>query len=183
MVPPQESPISQARSWVTPQPTTRVVPLEIAALISSAAAPSTHPPDTDPAISPPAVARSEAPSGRAAEPHPRVTTARPTGPVAASRSKSFSRSRISVHPLRASQPGREVEQRPDARARQQPVHVRQRGPEPGRLRREPRPLGQGIEPEKTIAGAAERSHLPGEEGGVAALPAVGGEQHHGAAPH
>jgi hypothetical protein len=46
-----------------------------------------HPPETEPAISPSAVAGIEAPSGRGAEPHTLVTTARPTGrPEAASRS-------------------------------------------------------------------------------------------------
>src|SRR5215218_1906610 len=57
---------------------TRSRPASRAARISSAAAPSTQPPDTDPAIRPSSVTSSTAPSGRGAEPNVRTTTARPT---------------------------------------------------------------------------------------------------------
>ena len=80
IVPPQESPISQARSCVTPQLTLCGTPRSIAARISSAAAVSTHPPETEPAIRPSALASRQAPSGRGADPQIWVTTARPTGP-------------------------------------------------------------------------------------------------------
>ena len=79
MVPPQASPTSQARSWLTPKVTSFGTPRSIAPAISVAVAPSTQPPETEPAITPSAVASMEEPSGRGAEPHTLVTTARPTG--------------------------------------------------------------------------------------------------------
>jgi hypothetical protein len=87
MVPPQASPTSQARSWLTPKVTSLGALASMACAISSAVAVSTQPPDTDPAIFPSAVASKQAPSDRGAEPQTLVTTARPNGvPVAANRS-------------------------------------------------------------------------------------------------
>ena len=87
IVPPQASPTSQARSWLTPKVTSLGVPRPIASPISVAVAPSTQPPETEPAIVPSAVASIDEPSGRGAEPHTLVTTARPSGrPWAARRS-------------------------------------------------------------------------------------------------
>ena len=86
-MPPHASPTSQARSSLTPKVTSFGVPRLIASPISPAVAPSTQPPDTEPAMVPSAVARIEAPSGRGADPHTLVTTARPKGrPWAARRS-------------------------------------------------------------------------------------------------
>src|SRR5439155_19375854 len=56
---------------------TRAWPSRRARSISSAAAPSTHPPLTEPAILPSSAQSRTAPSGRGAEPNVRTTTARP----------------------------------------------------------------------------------------------------------
>jgi hypothetical protein len=67
----------------------------MASAISIAVALSTQPPDTDPAMTPSAVAMRHAPSGRGAEPQTPITTARPTRrPDADKQSKSARRSRI-----------------------------------------------------------------------------------------
>jgi hypothetical protein len=79
IVPPHASPTDQAVSSLTPNVTSFGVPRAIASWISATVAPSTQPPETEPAIPPVAVARRQAPSGRGAEPHTLVTTARPTG--------------------------------------------------------------------------------------------------------
>ena len=79
IVPPHASPTSHARSWVTPKVTSLGVPRPMASPISVAVAPSTQPPETEPAIVPSAVASMDEPSGRGAEPQTLVTTARPTG--------------------------------------------------------------------------------------------------------
>jgi hypothetical protein len=85
IVPPQARPTSQARSFVTPNVTSFGVPRPIAAPISEAVALSTQPPETEPAMVPSASASIEEPSGRGAEPHTLVTTARPKGRPAAAR--------------------------------------------------------------------------------------------------
>ena len=56
---------------------TRLWPSLRARSISSAAAPSTQPPLTEPAIRPSSARSRTAPSGRGAEPNVRTTTARP----------------------------------------------------------------------------------------------------------
>jgi hypothetical protein len=105
IVPPQASPTAHASWWLTPNETSLGLPRSMAATISAAVAASTHPPDTDPATRPSLVASIAAPSGRGAEPHTLVTTARPTcrGP-ADRRSYAANRSRMTDAPGALTQP-------------------------------------------------------------------------------
>ena len=77
IVPPQARPTSHACSSLMPYRITRERPSLRARSISSAAAPSTQPPLTEPAIRPSSASRRTAPSGRGADPNVRITTARP----------------------------------------------------------------------------------------------------------
>jgi hypothetical protein len=77
MVPPRAGPPPTRSSLPESDQLRR--PRPIASPISTTVAPSTHPPDTEPAITPRLSRSSKDPSGRGADPHALVTTARPSG--------------------------------------------------------------------------------------------------------
>jgi cytoskeletal protein RodZ len=75
MRPPQASPTAKASSSETPNSSIWGVPVPTASIASTTTAPSTQPPETEPAISPSPEIASWLPTGRGAEPQVSTTVA------------------------------------------------------------------------------------------------------------
>src|SRR5579875_2287208 len=174
MVPPQVRPTANASSSEYPKLHRRGVPVSNTSRAAVTTAPSTHPPDTDPATSPSSLTAMAAPGPRGPEPTTSTTRASATlRPWARHRSMS---SRMSFMPTSSCSGRQDLQQgleRGHVVPRQELVDVRQ-----GRrhAQRQRLVVGVGlqwIDPDVLVHHPVEPGHLGPELVGVPPVPAVG----------
>src|SRR5438128_4563179 len=143
---------------------------------SCTTAPSTHPPETDPATSPASFTAIVAPGSRGLDPSIPTTRAIATRwPAVRHRSMSSRTSFMRAFSLSGSlrDRPRELLQRSDRVTLNELVNVRQCGRHSSRQRRVAGTRLQRVDPHDAVGDALEAGHLLGEHLGFAPVPAVG----------
>src|SRR5438477_1153373 len=185
MVPPQVSPTANASSSEYPYVTMpRSFSPERMARATCTTAPSTHPPETEPATSPASFTAIVAPGSRGLDPSIPTTRAIATRwPAVRHRSMSSRTSFIRACSLSGSlrDHSRELFQRGERMTLDELVNVRQCRRHSARERRVARAGLQRIDPHDAERDAIQARHLLGENLGITPVPAVG-EDHDDRAP-
>src|SRR6266851_4950607 len=185
MCPPHASPTENATSSATPKAATLGWPDFNTFCASSNTAPSMQPFDTEPAILPDLVTTIFEPRGRGLEPQVSTTVASATcSPASVQAFSSVRTSRISPLPSRRApvqtrQHSAQVVKRLHVVCGQEVIAVRKRRHHATRERLVALGAEQRIEPDEPVRRAPEVYELGGQLSGVAAIPTIADDDHHG----